>query len=153
MDPAAPDASNSARVEDEGFETPSAPRSLPPAVAPNSELPGTIISIQVLRFVAAFMVVLFHSHVALVRSLPGHVSDYVDHAFEVGASGVHIFFVISGFVMVYTSIRSNLTCGSFLKRRLIRIYPIYWVIFAAYLAAHQLLGTPYHISLSQLGGA
>ena len=89
------------------FETPSAPRSLPPAVAPNSELPGTIISIQVLRFVAAFMVVLFHSHVALVRSLPGHVSDYVDHAFEVGASGVHIFFVISGFVMVYTSIRSE----------------------------------------------
>ena len=66
----------------------------------------------------------------------------MDHAFEVGASGVHIFFVISGFVMVYTSIRSNLTCGSFLKRRLIRIYPIYWVIFAAYLAAHQLLGTP-----------
>ena len=57
---------------------------------------------------------------------------------------------LSWFTQAYDQ---NLTCGSFLKRRLIRIYPIYWVIFAAYLAAHQLLGTPYHISLSQLGGA
>jgi exopolysaccharide production protein ExoZ len=77
----------------------------------------------------------------------------VDHAFAVGASGVHIFFVISGFVMVYTSIRSNLKPLAFLKRRLIRIYPIYWVLFGAYLAAHQFLGTAYHIGLGDLGKA
>ena len=136
------------------LERPAAERqSLPPAVAPNSELPGTIISIQVLRFAAAFMVVLFHAHVALVRGFPQHVPDQVDHAFEVGASGVHIFFVISGFVMVYTSIRSKLNSASFLKRRLIRIYPIYWVVFFAYLAAHRFLGTPYHLTLGEIGGA
>lgn len=125
--------------------------SLPPAVAPNSELPGTIISIQVLRFVAAFMVVLFHAHVALVGKLPNHIAGQVDHAFEVGASGVHIFFVISGFVMVYTSIRSRLNSIGFLKRRLIRIYPIYWVVFVAYVVAHQLLGSPYQHSAGEIG--
>jgi exopolysaccharide production protein ExoZ len=135
----------------DGIE-PSVPesRSAPPAVAPNSELPGTIISIQVLRFAAAFVVVLFHAHVALVRSFPHHLADQIDHAFQVGASGVHIFFVISGFVMVYTSIRSRLTSGGFLKRRLIRIYPIYWVIFTTYLVVHQFLGNPYHVSVGDI---
>ncbi len=129
------------------------PRSPPPAVAPNSELAGTILSIQVLRFVAALSVVVFHAHIALMLSFPGHVPDQVDHAFRVGASGVHIFFVISGFVMVYTSYRSALTPGSFLKRRLIRIYPIYWLVAATYLVIHQFLGTPYSLSLQQLVGA
>ena len=128
------------------------PRQAPPAVAPNSELPGTILSIQVLRFVAAMSVVIFHAYVALMWR-PGHVQDEVDHAFAVGASGVHIFFVISGFVMVYTSLRSRLTPGSFLKRRLIRIYPIYLLVGAAYLLVHQLLGSPYHLSVTELAGA
>ena len=41
--------------------------------------------------------------VALVGEVPHHIRDGADHAFQVGASGVHIFFVISGFVMVYTA--------------------------------------------------
>src|SRR3954468_14259762 len=41
------------------------PASAPPEVAPNSGQPGTILSIQILRFVAALSVVLFHAHVAL----------------------------------------------------------------------------------------
>jgi exopolysaccharide production protein ExoZ len=131
----------------------SAPASDPPAVAPNSDLPGTILSLQALRFVAALCVVVFHSHVALLTRFPGHQPDQVDHAFNVGASGVHIFFVISGFVMVYTTLRSGLTPWSFLLRRLIRIYPIYWVMVAAYLVAHVLLGTPYTISAADAAGA
>jgi len=129
------------------------PQSPPPAVAPNSELPGTILSIQLLRFIAAFNVVLFHAHLLLARRIPGHVHDRVEHAFAVGASGVHIFFVISGFVMVYTSCRSRLTPGGFLKRRLIRIYPIYWVMVALYLLAHQVIGPPYQLDLMQIAGA
>jgi len=128
------------------------PRQAPPAVAPNSDLPGTILSIQVLRFVAAMSVVIFHAYVALMWR-PGHIPDQVDHAFAVGASGVHIFFVISGFVMVYTSLRSRLTPGSFLKRRLIRIYPIYLLVGAAYLLVHQLLGSPYHLTAADIAGA
>jgi exopolysaccharide production protein ExoZ len=128
------------------------PKQAPPSVAPNSELPGTILSIQVLRFVAAMSVVIFHAYVALMWR-PGHVQDEVDHAFAVGASGVHIFFVISGFVMVYTSLRSRLTPRSFLNRRLIRIYPIYLLVGATYLVVHQLLGSPYHLTATELAGA
>lgn len=151
MDHATPDTANSVSYADQFVDRAPRPSSPPPTVAPDSKVAGTIISIQVLRFVAAFVVVLFHSHVALVRRFPDHVPGQIDHAFEVGASGVHIFFVISGFVMVYTSIRSSLTPTTFLNRRLIRIYPIYWVVLAAYLAAHQFLGTPYHISLVEVG--
>lgn len=129
------------------------PISPPPAVAPNSEVPGTILSLQVLRFVAALSVVVFHAHVALMLNFPGHVPDQIDHAFKVGACGVHIFFVISGFVMVYTSIRSGLTPARFLKRRLLRIYPIYWLVAAAYLVTHQFLGTPYALTPQQITGA
>jgi len=129
------------------------PNSPPPAVAADSELPGTIHSIQVLRFVAALIVVVFHAHVALMLNFPGHVPDQVDHAFKVGASGVHIFFVISGFVMVYTTLRSGLTPARFLKRRLIRIYPIYWLVAGAYLVIHQFLGTPYDLTPQQIAGA
>lgn len=129
------------------------PRRGPPAVAPNSEASGTILSIQALRFIAALSVVVFHAHLLLSRKLPGHVPDRVDHAFAVGASGVHIFFVISGFVMVYTSSRSRLTPGGFLKRRLIRIYPIYWLVATLYLVAHLLLGHPYNLSFTKIAGA
>src|SRR6478672_4435661 len=127
--------------------------SSPPAVAPSSDLPGTILSIQILRFVAALSVVVFHSHHALVGRIADRVPGAVDHAFYVGASGVHVFFVISGFVMVYTTFRSGLTPGAFLSRRLIRIYPIYWLVAACYLLAHYWLGTRYQLSPLQHLGA
>lgn len=127
--------------------------STPPEVAADSDQPGTILSIQILRFVAALCVVVFHAHNALTATLFGHQSDKIDRAFQVGASGVHIFFVISGFVMVYTSWRSQLTSGNFLSRRLVRIYPIYWVLATMYVIAHLLLGTPYHLGAYQVFGA
>jgi exopolysaccharide production protein ExoZ len=95
----------------------------------------------------------FHAHNALKDRLVGHRPDAIDHAFRVGASGVHIFFVISGFVMVYTTWRSRLTPGKFLSRRLIRIYPIYWIMAGTYLIAHALLGTPYDLGASQVAAA
>ena len=129
------------------------PASSPPVIAPRSDQPGTILSIQVLRFIAALSVVLFHAHNALVDQIVGHEPDSVDHAFRVGASGVHIFFVISGFVMVYTTWRSRLTPGVFLSRRLIRIYPIYWLMLGAYLVAHLFVGTAYQLSMGATAGA
>lgn len=129
------------------------PATSPPAVAPNSSLPGTILSIQVLRFVAALSVVVFHAHNTLVDRISRHQPDSIDHAFRVGASGVHIFFVISGFVMVYTSWRSRLTAGAFLSRRLIRIYPIYWIMAATYLVVHLFLGTAYNLSGSAVAAS
>lgn len=49
-----------------------------------------------------------------------------------GAFGIDIFFVISGFIMSSVLLRTRQAPGvratwGFLKRRLIRIFPIYWV--------------------------
>ena len=153
MDIATADGREPNSDQDKGRASNPEPIDAPPAVAPNSDLPGTILSIQILRFIAALSVVSYHSHVALLRQLPGHQPDQIDHAFGVGASGVHIFFVISGFVMVYTTWRSRLTSGDFLVRRLVRIYPIYWVMALTYFICHLLVGTPYHVSGWNIVGA
>ncbi len=55
------------------------------------------------------------------------------HVASFGASGVHIFFVISGFIIVWTNHNrfgraSNIS--AFLKRRFVRIFPIYWALAA-----------------------
>jgi len=58
-----------------------------------------------------------------------HNAGYSFSVSDYGASGVDVFFVISGFVMVYTS---HGTFGqpnaamSFFRRRVIRIVPLYW---------------------------
>ena len=125
-----------------------------PSIAPDSNSGGTLRSIQILRFMAAFSVVLFHAHVALtVGRSSSEPSVVVARSFGIGASGVHVFFVISGFVMAYTSWRSRSTPRTFLSRRLVRVLPIYWLMAAFYLIAHQILGTPYRLGPSDAGAA
>lgn len=45
-----------------------------------------------------------------------------------GRFGVDLFFVISGFVMAYAQLARPKRAGVFLKLRLIRIVPIYWLL-------------------------
>jgi exopolysaccharide production protein ExoZ len=54
-----------------------------------------------------------------------------------GRSGVILFFVISGLIMIYISGAGPFSASTFLKRRAIRIVPLYWLFtsFAALLAA------------------
>ncbi|NBO18388.1 MAG: acyltransferase [Proteobacteria bacterium] len=66
-------------------------------------------SIQVLRAVAASMVVLFHLEVL-----------------RIGSAGVDIFFIISGFIMGSIGLRDAPV--SFLKKRIIRLVPLYWMV-------------------------
>ena len=124
-----------------------------PIIAPDSNSGGTLRSIQIMRFAAAFSVVVFHAHVALTVGGSGAEPNIVAQAFGIGASGVHVFFVISGFVMAFTSWRSRLTPRNFLSRRMVRVLPIYWLMAAFYLIAHRILGTPYDLSLADVAGA
>ncbi|MEY2925976.1 MAG: hypothetical protein RL367_453 [Pseudomonadota bacterium] len=87
-----------------------------------------LASLQYLRGGAAMLVVLYHAliqcnHVFLT---PGEALPII------GRSGVDIFFVLSGFVMWVSTAGRIMTPGSFFKRRLVRIAPLYW---AATLAA------------------
>jgi peptidoglycan/LPS O-acetylase OafA/YrhL len=50
-----------------------------------------------------------------------------------GASGVDLFFLLSGFLIYRTALRHNLNFLSFLRRRAVRIYPTFLVVFALYL--------------------
>ena len=81
-----------------------------------------ILSIQYLRGIAALMVVLVHVPVQLSRF--GYDGKWPDFF----ASGVDIFFIISGLIMWVTSFHANITPRQFLWRRLIRVAPLYWVL-------------------------
>lgn len=74
-----------------------------------------IWSIQYLRAMAAIAVIVFH--------------QFQDHdpLFKLGAHGVDIFFVISGFIMVALTDGRNITAGRFMRDRIARIVPLYWL--------------------------
>jgi exopolysaccharide production protein ExoZ len=85
-----------------------------------------ILSIQILRAVAAIGVTLVHAGDAL--NYWGHT--YVTWTLR-GNAGVDMFFVISGFVMVYISWQhfgERYASIPFFMRRTIRIVPLYWLV-------------------------
>lgn len=94
------------------------------AVNTRRHLP-TIDSLQWLRCLAATLVVLYHTEVQLFRLADGHVNNM-----GFGASGVDLFFVITGFIMVYVTHERVPTFGMFMFRRLLRIAPLYWLFTA-----------------------
>ena len=82
-----------------------------------------IISIQYLRGGAALLVVLHHCvNIASAKYSLG------DFHFQVGAIGVDIFFVISGFIMFTVSEAKPISAAQFMKRRIVRVAPLYWVL-------------------------
>jgi exopolysaccharide production protein ExoZ len=110
-----------------------------------------IESVQFLRFVAAAIVVMDHLSFGLEFYAHGTLSHSFDYICRLGACGVHIFFVISGFVMVYSSFNGDpFSSRMFLLRRFVRIYPIYWIYATAYLVIHAVIGTPYDLSTMQI---
>ncbi len=90
------------------------------------QLKDTIYSVQALRAIAASLVVAFHIFVHLeVRDIIPVLPELV----STGRAGVDIFFVISGFIMVYIGWEKFGVHGAqkdFFVRRIIRIAPIYW---------------------------
>jgi exopolysaccharide production protein ExoZ len=84
------------------------------------------LGIQALRIVAACLVVVTHSTF--------YAFERLDKSFSVwqrGTRGVDIFFVISGFVMIYSSQRLFASPDGwkiFAERRILRIAPLYWLV-------------------------
>jgi len=74
-------------------------------------------SLQYLRAIASLFVV--YSHTVL------QVEEYFPRLYEFGGFGVDIFFVISGFIMVYIA-RPSDTPTRFLRSRAKRVIPLYW---------------------------
>lgn len=92
-----------------------------------------LVSIQYLRGLAAMLVILAHAADHPLAETPSFLT-------QLGELGVTLFFVISGFIMVAISGRADFNPLTFLKRRAIRIVPLYWCFTT--LAAVMALGFP-----------
>lgn len=90
-------------------------------------------NLQLLRGIAAAMVVLFHA-VSWFPFDPA-APPLIQRIFHLwGKSGVDLFFVISGFVIMYSQSRAQRPFGAFLRDRALRILPLYWLLTAAFMA-------------------
>lgn len=87
-------------------------------------------SIQILRGLAALMVVTYHLPAAL---------GMLDLDIPVLNSGVDLFFVISGFVMVLSTENRRPDHRAFLMQRFTRVVPFYWVMTFLMVAALWLI--------------
>ncbi|MCT2407860.1 acyltransferase [Chryseobacterium antibioticum] len=92
-------------------------------------------NLQILRGISALLVCCFH------------FSEYInfenlrlgDILFKRGSIGVSIFFVISGFIMAFTTLKKDFSINTskeitlFYKRRIIRIVPLYFLLSGAWM--------------------
>src|SRR4028118_1508972 len=84
--------------------------------------------LQAYRGIAALLVVMVHITITSADLL--NQLTFLN-LFRAGWSGVDYFFVLSGFIMVYvhrSAIGKKDQLKSFLVKRALRIYPIYWII-------------------------
>src|SRR5260370_5386066 len=94
------------------------------------------VFLQVLRAIAALFVVADHAiyYIERKQNVPLWAHNL---AWHMGAFGVAIFFIISGFIMAYTGqglFNSALGWAIFARRRIIRIVPMYWLATAVELS-------------------
>ncbi len=93
-------------------------------------------SLQILRFFAAFLVLIGHTQHALLERLSAGAGRYAFVPLDWGL-GVDVFFVISGFVMYYLMHDRFAKPGAtatFLRRRIVRVVPMYWLFTTLVLA-------------------
>ncbi|MGE9066025.1 acyltransferase family protein [Escherichia coli] len=90
-----------------------------------------VYTIQMLRGIAALLVVMFH-----IRGTLNGVyaqSNLGDLLFQSGSAGVDLFFVISGFIICLSSKKDeDNNVSKFAIRRAFRIYPLFFVSLIAY---------------------
>jgi exopolysaccharide production protein ExoZ len=113
--------------------------------------PKTLQLIQLLRGIASMLVVMLH---ITVNYEEVYHNKLLGGFFLFGGSGVDIFFVLSGFIITYTNISSigkKEKVVPFIKKRFIRILPIYWIIITLLLIFRLLLPQFYNSGISLNG--
>lgn len=99
---------------------------------------GRILGLDGLRAIAVSMVVV--THLGLVSGL--NETAWLKSTFMpllAGYTGVHIFFVLSGFLITLLLVREHLGNGSisisdFFARRILRIFPVYFLVIGLTIA-------------------
>jgi exopolysaccharide production protein ExoZ len=106
-------------------------------MAEQSRLDG----LQAGRAFAALMVTAFHANSYLLPDVLYAGRD-AGSAFNMGYAGVEFFFVLSGFIMILVHARDfdrPERAGRFFLKRILRIYPLYWLILGTLLVVYQLV--------------
>lgn len=89
-----------------------------------------VAELDLLRFVAATMVVVYHYTYRPV--IDGQVAETAFDGFQAwsryGYLGVPLFFLISGFVILWSA--DGRTTAQFVRSRFLRLYPMFWVAVA-----------------------
>jgi exopolysaccharide production protein ExoZ len=85
-----------------------------------------LLNIQYLRAFAVLNVAFFH--VIMISESYGQKPDNLYFLVDWGQNGVDIFFVISGFIMVYIQNKNPRSPIDFIKNRIFRIVPLYWFV-------------------------
>ncbi len=94
--------------------------------------PQEIRALDGLRAIAALSIVVFHSYQTANLAQTSWGSKFFDQAYFL-ATGVHLFFVLSGFLLFLPYARAMLhakplpSARQFYRRRALRILPAYWV--------------------------
>ncbi|HEY9896860.1 MAG TPA: glycosyltransferase [Candidatus Sericytochromatia bacterium] len=105
---------------------------LPKVVKPRLE------GIQICRGIAALLVLLFHM-TQLSQEKLGQAM--LANLFAFGSAGVDFFFVLSGFILFFvhqTDLGRRDRLKPFILKRLIRVYPLYWLVTLAILPVYFL---------------
>ena len=76
-----------------------------------------------LRFLAAFMVLMYHTNILFNAPDTYHLA-----IFDNGYTGVSLFMVISGFILTLITYEKQIDIKSFYTNRVLRIYPIFIVV-------------------------
>ncbi|RLP87489.1 acyltransferase [Micromonospora sp. BL4] len=97
--------------------------------APTAGVANRLPSLTGLRWIAALLVFGFHAGTMRIIAEPDYRA-VVDALFTLGLSGVQFFFILSGFVLVWSA-RPGQRRRDFWRRRVAKIYPNHLVLWAA----------------------
>jgi exopolysaccharide production protein ExoZ len=103
---------------------------------PVREHSDALVSVQVLRGIAALGVVFYHVYVIGKSSSYWNVEVF-KHLARPGLYGVNLFFVLSGFIILKAHFKDfgiSAQLRPYLYKRFFRIYPVYWFFLVLFIA-------------------
>jgi peptidoglycan/LPS O-acetylase OafA/YrhL len=118
-------------------------------VASRSEKQKRLLELDLLRALAIIMIVVAHTTYYVSTPLLHNIITITFPYLVI--FGLSIFFFISGFVLYYNdnSIRTAADLATFWKKRVIRIYPLYWLaVVSLFALSAYYVGVNFDISFS-----
>lgn len=107
---------------------------------PSTDVQSRSANLDILRALAALYVLAGHAYLLSGSAIGFHDRNPVRLAINTGGAGVWLFFALSGYLIATPFLSALLSAeplpdgASYARRRALRIFPAYWLAFAAILA-------------------